>query len=168
MRFSRIIGLGVWCVAAAAVTAAPINPEAFHREFQDKKKDAEVVVKVRVLAVVCKDVMKEGEKVRSVSLDVTVQVLEVEKGKGTVNVNSVLVVPHTIALPSGPGPGSYGYWASLRRFPTTAGVLGEAALNWDKEKRCYVVVAGWVPEPNQDPTALPTEPGKAVTIGGAK
>ena len=53
-------------------------------------------------------------------------------------------------------------WLTDQQF-----VVGDAALSWDKDKRCYVAVAGWVPEPNQDPTALPTEPGKAVTAGDA-
>jgi hypothetical protein len=55
----------------------------------------------------------------------------------------------------------------VQRFPCTPGVLGDAALRWDREQHGYVVLAGWVPDPNKDPAVLPTEPGKAYTIGDA-
>jgi hypothetical protein len=144
------------------VAAQAINPKVYQDKFDDAKKTAEVVAEVRVLAVVCTGVSGEG-KAKTADLQVTLQVLDSEKGP--VKKNQVVVVPHKINLPSGPGPGSYGFWGALRQFPTTAGVKGGVALNWDKAAHHYAVVAGWVPEPNQMPTAIPTEVGKAYVAG---
>ena len=149
-------------LSASQLIAAPINPEAFKKKFEDARKEAAVVAQVRVLAVVCTEVMGEGRD-RTASLQVSLQVLDSEKG--AVKKNEVLVVPHKVHLPSGPGPGSYGFWAAVRQFPTTAGVKGSVALNWDKEHNRYTVVAGWVPEPNLAATAIPTEVGKAYVAG---
>jgi hypothetical protein len=91
-------------------------------------------------------------------------VLEVEKG--SVKKGDVLTVPHKVTLAAGPGPRAYGYMAAQRQFPFTPGVKGNAALNYDKEKRTYSVVVGWVPEPNG--TAIPTEVGKKVEADAEK
>ncbi len=56
--------------------------------------------------------------------------------------------------------------AAQRQFPFTPGVKGNVALNWDKEKLVYVVVAGWVPEPNG--AQIPTEAGKKIEVGDAE
>src|SRR5262249_21367545 len=102
----------------------------------------------------------EGKN-KSVTLQVSLQVLESEKGP--IKKNDVLVVTHKVNLPSGPGPGSYGYMGAVRRFPFTPGVEGQVALRWDKDARAYVVIAGWVPAPNN--AAIPTEVGKAFVAG---
>lgn len=142
----------------ARLYAAPINPEAHRKAFEEAKKDADVVAEVRVLAVVCTDATKDGDKIRSVTLQVAMQMLAIDKGP--VKKNEIVVVSRHVTLPVGPGPGSYGYMAAIRQFPFTPGVKGSVALRWDKENRAFVAVAGWVPEPNQ--TEIPKEVGKAI------
>jgi hypothetical protein len=167
-RRSAIPAIGLiavlgWSAAYGALVAAgPINPKVYKDKYDIAKTDAAVVAQVRVLAVVCTEVMGEG-KARIANLQVTLQVLDSEKGP--IKKNEVIVVPHKVNLPAGPGPGSYGFWASVRQFPSTPGVKGYVALNWDKEARRFVPLAGWVPEPNLMPTAIPSEPGKAFTAG---
>ena len=85
--------------------------------------------------------------------------------KGPVKKNEVLVVSHQVELPSGPGPRSYGYMGALRRFPFTPGVKGDVALRWDKDRKGYVNVAGWVEMPNN--ASIPTEVGQAFVAGDA-
>jgi len=162
--FWRFEGSAVLAVVLAVVagTAAPINPEAFKRIYEEKSKTAEVVAQVQVVAVVCTETAGEGKN-KSVTLQVSLQVLEAEKGP--VKKNELVVVPHKVQLPAGPGPGSYGYMAALRQFPFVPGVKGNVALNWDKEKRSYVVVAGWVPEAVALNAAIPTEVGKVAVAG---
>jgi hypothetical protein len=158
-----LIAMPGWSAARGALVAAgPINPKVYKDKFDAAKKDAAVVAQVRVLAVVCTEVKGEG-KARTADLLVTLQVLDSEKGP--VKKNEVIVVPHKVNLPAGPGPGMYGFWASVRQCPSTAGVKGHVALNWDKDARRYVVLAGWVPDPNLMPTAIPSEAGKAFTAG---
>jgi hypothetical protein len=166
MRSSFCLGLAIFACLLGGVqlTAAPINPEVYKKKYEDARKDAAVVAQVRVLAVVCTEMKGEGRE-RSATLQVTLQVLDNEKGP--IKKNDVLVVAHKVNLPAGPGPGSYGFWAALRQFPTTAGVKGAVALNWDKETNRYTAVAGWVPEPNMMPSAIPTEVGKAFVAGDA-
>jgi hypothetical protein len=84
------------------VAAGPINPMAYKQKFEQSKKDAAVVAQVRVLAVVCTEVMGEG-KARTANLQISMQVLDNEKGP--IKKNDVLVVPHKVSLPAGPGPG---------------------------------------------------------------
>jgi hypothetical protein len=151
-----------WVGAEAPLAAGPINPKAFKGQFDAAKKGAEVVANVRVLAAVCTAVAGQGKQ-RTANLELALQVLGVEKGD--VKKNDVLVVAHQVNLPAGPGPGMYGYWASLSQFPFTPGVRGDVALRWDKEARRYTAVAGWVPMPDKDPRAVPTEVGKALTGG---
>src|SRR5262249_19313785 len=152
--------LGAWPAAPSRLSAQPINPEVYKKQYEEARKDAEVVARVRVVAAVC--TAKEGEgKNQSVTLQVSLQVLDNEKGP--IKKNDVLLVHHKVTLPSGPGPGSYGYMGALRRFPFTPGVEGNVALRWDKDARCYAAVAGWVPMPNN--TAIPTEVGKAYVAG---
>ena len=158
-----VSGAACWLIGTSWLAAAPIPPNAFKDEFDKVKKDAEVVAQVRVLAAVCSETAGEGKN-KSVTLQVSLQVLDVEKGP--VKKNEVLVVAHKVNLPSGPGPGSYGYMAAVRRFPFQPGVKGDVALNFDKAKRGYTVVAGWVPEPND--AAIPTEVGKAFVAGDAE
>src|SRR5262249_15418602 len=132
-------------------------------EFDKARQDAEVVAHVRVLAAVCAETAGEG-KARSVTLQVSLQVLDAEKGP--LKKNDVVVIKHKVNPPSGPGPGSYGYMGAVRRFPFTPGVKGDVALRWDKEARGYSAVAGWVAEPNNAP--IPTEVGKAFVAGDSK
>jgi hypothetical protein len=157
MRFLLRFAVLPAFLLAGGLLAAPINPEAHKRDFEDKKKEAEVVAQVRVVGVVCSAV-GEGEKAKPLTLQVALQVLAVEKGN--LKKNDVVVVSHIVTPPSGPGPGAYGYMAAIRRFPFTPGVVGDVALNWDKEKRAYVGLAGWVAEPNN--AAIPMEVGKAL------
>jgi hypothetical protein len=114
------------------------------------------------LSTVCTATEGEG-KSKSVTLQVSLQVLDSEKGP--VKKNDVVVVIHKVNLPSGPGPGSYGYWGSVYRFPFTPGIEGNVALRWDKDSRTYAAIAGWVPMPNKAPSAIPTEVGKAYVAG---
>jgi hypothetical protein len=153
-----------WVGGEAPLAAGPINPKVYKTKFDAAKKDADVVASVRVLATVCTAVAGQGKQ-RSANLELALQVLEVEKGD--VKKNDVLVVTHKVNLPAGPGPGMYGYWASLSQFPFTPGVKGDVALRWDKEARRYAPVAGWVPTPDKNPRAVPTEVGKAFTAGDA-
>lgn len=160
----RIIGLLILILASQAqadwLYATPINPEAFRIRFESAKKDADVVAEVRVLTIVCTEAKKEGNEVRSVTLQVAMQVLAVEKG--TVKKNEIVAVAREVQLPAGPGPRSYGYMGALRQFPFTPGVKGNVALRWDKEGRRYVGIAGWVPEPNN--AEIPKEVGKSVSV----
>ena len=147
-------------LTAVAIVAAPINPMVFKNAYEQKKKDAEVVALARVVAAVCTGVEGEG-RAKTVTLQLSLQVLTPEKGP--VKKNELLVVPYKVTLPGGPGPGAYGYMAAVRQFPFTPGVKGNVALNWDKEKRTYVAVAGWVEEANG--AQVPTEVGKAAVAG---
>jgi hypothetical protein len=152
-----------WAGQEPWLAAQPINPEVYKKQFEQASKDAEVVARVRVLAAVCTATAGEGKK-KSVTLQLSLQVLESEKG---VKKNDVLVVVHRVDLPGGPGPGSYGYMGALRRFPFPPGVEGSVALRWDKESRSYAVVAGWVPTAPPLNAPVPTEVGKAYVAGDA-
>jgi hypothetical protein len=159
-----VLAAFTWTAGNVPLAAQPINPQVYKTKFDEAQKTAEVVAQVRVVAVTCTEVAGEG-KSKSVNLQVSLQVLTSDKGP--LKKNEVVVVPHKINLPAGPGPGSYGFWGALRQFPTTAGVKGSVALNWNKDGRHYVAVAGWVPEPNQMPTAIPAEVGKTFVAGDA-
>jgi hypothetical protein len=154
-----VVALGLVVV----VEAAPINPMAFKQQYESAKKGADVAASVRVISAVCTEAEGAG-KARTVTLQVCLQVLDVEKGP--VKKSDVLVVSRKVTLPAGPGPRAYGYMAELRRFPFTPGVEGSVALKWDNASRRYVGVAGWVPTPNN--AAIPTEVGKAFVAGDAK
>jgi hypothetical protein len=151
------LGLG-W---GARLAAGPINPVVFKQKFEAAQKDADVVAQVRVLAAVCTEAGGE-DKEKTVTLNVALQVLE--PTKGPIKKNDVLVVSHKVTLPAGPGPRAYGYMAAQRQFPFTPGVKGSVALRRDKERPGYVVVAGWVPEPNLG-AAIPSDVGKAFVAG---
>ena len=160
-RFS-IIALTAIAMNLALIgsgTGGPINPQVFKKKFDDAKKDADVVADVRVLSAVCSEAGGEG-KMKSVTLQLSLQVLESERGPA--KKNEVLVVTHKVNLPAGPGPGSYGYMAAVRQFPFTPGVKGSVALRWDKERRNYAAIAGWVAEPNN--VAIPKEVGAVGVI----
>jgi hypothetical protein len=161
LAVGAVAALG-WGGGNARLGAAPINPMVFKQQFEDAKKGAEVVAQVRVLTAVCTEAAGAG-KARSVTLQLSLQVMEAEKGP--VKKNDVLVVSHKVDLPAGPGPRAYGYMAALRRFPFTPGAQGSVALRWDNARRCYAAVAGWVPTPNN--AAIPTEVGKAYAAGDA-
>jgi hypothetical protein len=153
----RNLGAAVTLAATTALAAAPVNPQVFKTMFDEKSKNAEVVAQVRVASATC--TAAEGEApAKTVTLQLALQVQDVEKG--SVKKGEVITVTHKVTLPAGPGPRAYGYMAAQRQFPFQPGVKGSVALNWDKEKRVYVVVAGWVPEPNG--TQIPTEVGKKI------
>ena len=148
----------------ACLYAAPVNPAAFQAKFDAAKKDADVVADVRVITVVCTEAKKEDDKVRSVTLQVAMQVLTVEKGP--VKKNEIVVVSREVHFVGRSRPG--GCTASMaevtQQFPFTPGVKGSVALRWDKEGRAYAAVAGWVPEPNNDSRDIPKEVGKAAEV----
>jgi hypothetical protein len=148
----------------AQLAAQPINPEVHRKAYEAATKDAEVVAKVRVLAAVCTAAEGQGKQ-KSVTMQLSLQVLDSEKGP--LKKNEVVVVSHKVALPSGPGPGSYGYMGALRKFPFVPGIEGSVALRWDKEARAYVGIAGWVPTMPPLNAAIPTEVGKAYVAGDA-
>jgi hypothetical protein len=154
--FRSASALALFALVTAAA-AAPINPAVFKKDYDEKSKDAEVVVQVQVASAVCTEAAGAADN-RTVTLQLSLKVLDVEKGP--VKKGDVLTVVHKVTLPSGPGPRSYGYMAAQKQFPFTPGVTGFAALNPDKKKTGYDVVVGWVPEPNN--TAIPTEVGKKI------
>jgi hypothetical protein len=160
--FCRSAAFAVLAVAATAV-GAPINPQVYKTAYDDKSKNADVVVQVRVASAVCTEAAGEQPN-RMVTLKLGLQVLEVEKG--AVKKGDVISVAHKVTLPAGPGPRAYGYMAAQRQFPFTPGVRGYAALNFDKEKSTYSVVVGWVPDPNG--AAIPTEVGKKIEADAEK
>ena len=146
-------------LAVAVCGAAPVNPQVFKTMYDEKSKNAEIVAKVQVVYVTCSAATGEADN-RSVTLQLGLKILEVEKG--ALKKDEVIVVSHKVTLPAGPGPRSYGYMAAQRQFPFTPAVQGHVALNLDKEKNMYVVVVGWVPEPNG--AAIPTEVGKKIAV----
>ncbi|HZU38878.1 MAG TPA: hypothetical protein VFA18_23325 [Gemmataceae bacterium] len=150
-----------WLAGTQPAPASPINPQVFKARFDQARKDAKVVAHVRVLAVSCTSVRSEEGKPRAVMLQIALQISKAEKGP--IRAGDVLVVRHEVALPEGPGPRMYGYMAAQRQFPFTPGVKGDVALRWDREKRAYRPVAGWVADPNG--AAIPTEVGKAYVAG---
>jgi hypothetical protein len=160
--FVRATVGAVLVLAGARLAAQPINPQVYKKQFEEARKDAEVVVKARAVAATCSAVDGAG-KAKMVTLQVALQVLDSDKGP--LKKNDVVVITHKVQLPAGPGPGSYGYMGAIRRFPFTPGVEGDVALRWDKEARAYTVIAGWVETPNGNPTAIPTEVGKTIVAG---
>jgi hypothetical protein len=150
-----LLGLG----SQARLAAQAINPQVFKKKFEAARNEAEVVAKVRVLAAACSEAA--AGKGGPVTLQVALQVLDSEKGP--LKKGEVVVVSHKVTPPAGPGPRAYGYMSALRQFPFTPGVLGDVALRWDKERRAYVPVAGWVETPNNAP--IPLEAGKAFVAG---
>jgi hypothetical protein len=161
-----VAGLAVavlgWATAGR-LPAAPINPAAFKERFEAASKDAEVVGEVRVLAAACTATEGGGGDPVTVTLQLSLQMLASDKGP--VKKGEVVLVSHRVTLPAGPGPRAYGYMAALRQFPFTPGVKGSVALNYDKDHRRYIPVAGWVPEPNG--AQIPSEVGKVFTAGDA-
>jgi hypothetical protein len=152
------LALVLFFVVIGASLASSTNPAASKKAFEDAKKNAEVVADVRVLSAVCTESEAGGQRL---TLQLSLHVLD--SAKGPAKKNDVLVVTYKVKLPSGMGlPGMYGYTAAATQFPFTPGVKGNVALNWDKEKRQYVAVAGWVPEPNTNPKALPREVGQVM------
>src|SRR5262245_20022497 len=93
-----IVGL---FVPAIAMTG-PVNPQMFKQKFDDAKKNAEVVAEVRVLAAACTEAAGEGKE-KSVTLQLSLQVLSADKGPA--KKNEVIVVTQKVNLPAGPGPG---------------------------------------------------------------
>jgi len=162
LRIIRLLAICVCLGSAARLQAQAINPEVFKREFEQARQNGEVVARVRVIAAVCADMMSQG-KAKTVTLNVCLQVLNVEKG--SLKKNDVVLVRHNVTLPSGPGPGTYGYMGAVRRFPFTPGVHGDVVLRWDNDQRRYVPVAGWVAEPNG--AAIPAEIGQVFVAPDA-
>jgi hypothetical protein len=159
VRIHAVLTVLVVFFAPAWLNAQPINPQVFKKKFEEARKNAELVAKVRVLAAACTEAAPG--KVGPVTLQVVLQVLESEKGPA--KKGDLLVVAHKVTPPAGPGPRSYGYMSAVRQFPFTPGVKGDVALRWDNERRGYVVVAGWVEAPNN--AEIPLEVGKAFVAG---
>jgi hypothetical protein len=143
------------------LTAAPINPIVFKRQYEQAKGKADVVAEVRVLAATCIEAANDDDGNRVVTLNLSLQILKSEKGPA--KKNQVVVVTRKVTKSSRPGPAAYGFMAALRQFPLTPGVKGDVALRWDKEHRCYEGIAGWVAEPNE--ATIPTEAGKSYVAG---
>jgi hypothetical protein len=153
-------GAALWLGGSARLAAQPINPQVHKKAYEEAAKTADVVAQVRVIKAVC--VAAEGEgKVKSVTLEVSLQVLASDKGP--LKKDEVVVVTRKVQLPSGPGPGSYGYMGEIRKFPFVPGVTGQVALSQPKDKKGYVAVAGWVEMPNGNPNAIPRTVGQAIT-----
>jgi len=100
-------------LGANPAAAQPINPQAFKKQFEEAKKDAEVVAVVRALAASCTAIMGEG-KARSVTLEVALQVVQSEKG--AVKQGDILVVAHTVNLPAGLAPACTAGWERSGAF----------------------------------------------------
>jgi hypothetical protein len=79
----------------APLTASPINPIVFKKEFEEARKTAEVVAHVRVLAVSCVD--KAGEEGKELTLQLALHVLQVDKGPA--KKGQLLTVTHQVRLP---------------------------------------------------------------------
>ena len=156
---SGILAAFTWTAGNVHLAAQPINPQVYKVKFDEAQKTAEVVAQVRVVAVTCTEVAGEG-KSKSVNLQVSLQLLTSDKGP--LKKDEMVVVTRMVRLPSGPGPGSYGYMGEIRKFPFVPGVKGQVALNQAKDKKGYVPVAGWVEMPNGNPSAIPTTVGKAI------
>jgi hypothetical protein len=145
--------------------------------FEKAKGDGEVVVEVRVLSVLCKMAHRTDGKLASVTIQIAMQVLSVEKG--AVKKNDIVVVSRDVDTPQMVTPKSYipappkqvdvlngksiypGLGAN-RDFPLAPGVKGNVALRWNKEARVYAGVAGWVAEPNGE--GIPVEEGKSLSV----
>jgi hypothetical protein len=146
------------------VYAAPIDPKVHKERYEKACKGAEVVAQVRVLAATCTDVKVEKDAPSSVTLQLSLQVLAVEKGP--VKKNDVLTVALDVNLPRrDTDPFGVNYVEAQRQFPFTPGVKGSVALRWDAKARRYEPVAGWVPDLGK--AAIPTAVGKAFVAGDA-
>jgi hypothetical protein len=161
------VGRGTALVLVAAalagggrLAAAPPGPMAFKGLYEQARKDAEVVAQVRVVSAVCTEAAGEKEA-PTVTLQLALQVLDAEKGPA--KMNDVIVISRKVSLPTGAGPGAYGYMAAVEQCPFDPGVKGSVALRWDKEQRRYQLIAGWVPGRNG--AAIPREVGKAAVAG---
>ena len=153
-RISLVLMLSLVC-SKASVYAQPIDAEVFKQRFEAARKDADVVAAVQVLSVGCSNVGGD-ERRKTATLQIALLVLENQRG--TVARGDVLVVSHTLPLPTGPGPGLHDHLAALRQFPSTPGAKGVVALRWNQDARRYTPIAGWVPEPNH--AAIPKELGQ--------
>jgi hypothetical protein len=154
-----------WLGGDAGAGAKGINPKVIKEQFEQARKDAEVVAVVRVLSASCTEVDRQPGS-RSVTLELALQVVRSEKGP--VKQGEILLVARKVNLPPNRlGPGVYEYAAAVRRFPFTPGVQGDVALRWDARQRRYAALAGWVEMPNPKRNAIPTEVGRAYVAGDA-
>ncbi len=153
--------------------------ESVRKTYEKAKQSADVVAEVRVLTVVCTAARKDKDgKLKSVTLQIAMQVLAVEKGN--VKKNEIAVVSRDVETPqilTGkpgyiPGPpktvdllnGKNGYpnIGFDRHFPMAPGVKGHVALRWDEGSRSHVPIAGWVTETST--SDIPVEVGKAFSL----
>lgn len=150
--------------------------DSLRKSLDKAKADADIVVEVRVLNVVCTEARKEEGKLKSVVIQIAMQVRAVEKGP--IKKNEIVVVSRQVETPQVvafnsyiPSPKKqfdvlngktvYPGMGGRRDFPLAPGVKGSVALRWDKESRAYIAVAGWVTEPNAE--GIPVEVGKALS-----
>src|SRR5262245_56696030 len=156
-------GIALVLVAALAgggrLAGAPPGPRFFEDRYEQARKQAEVVARVRVVSAVCTEAA--GEKTTPmVTLQLALQVLDAEKGPA--RKNDVIVISREVMLIS--GPGGTGFTSAVRQCPLDPGVEGSVALRWDEERRRYQLIGGLVP-PGRNGDAIPREVGKAAVAG---
>ena len=117
-----------------------------------------MVADVRTLVATCTKAEDVGGGTQKLTLQLALHVLKADKG--IARPGELLLVTHEINWNNRPGPALYGRQGTLRSFPCVAGATGQVALRWDNERRCYAVLAGWVPELPR--AAPPQEAGKAT------
>jgi len=134
----------------------PPGPGFFEGRYEEARKQAEVVARVRVVSAVCTEAASE-KTTPMVTLQLALQVLDAEKGPA--KKNDVIVISRKVMLIS--GPEGTGFMSDVRQCPLDPGVEGSVALRLDKEQRRYQLIAGLVP-PGRNGDAIPREVGKAA------
>jgi hypothetical protein len=177
LESERILASEPLSVVEARKKAEAAYLESLQKGFKKAKATADVVAEVRVVTVVCTEAQKKDNKLNSVTVQIAMQILEVEKGP--IKKNEIVVVSRRVETPQelvaqGYIPGAkrtvdvldgksiYPNVGMSRDFPLAPSVKGHVALTWDKEARAYVPLAGWVTEPR--PEGVPVEVGKAICI----
>lgn len=150
--------------------------ESVRKKYEAAKEAGDVVIEVRVLTVVCSAARKDDDdKLKSVTLQIAMQVLSVEKGP--IKKNEIVVVSRDVETPqivtikhynTGTkqvdmlnGKNVYPNIGYSPQFPLAPGAKGNVTLRWDVDRRVYVPTAGWLIEPSPD--GIPVEVGKALS-----
>ena len=147
---------------------------AVRKTYDTATATADVVAEVRVLSVVCQEAHNDKEgKLLSVTLQIAMQVLAVEKGG--VEKNDILVVTRDVETPQVvtithyntrtrtidmlDGKKSYSNLGLRPEFPFAPDTQGNVALTCDEKRRGYLPLAGWVTEKSYG--EIPIEVGDA-------